>query len=65
MILGIPVSSDRGGCQTIHSYIVSVAAILLAVVHLAGVLWQEKQTHQEMLNSELGNLPQQPVIGNG
>ena len=46
---------------TIHSYIVSVAAILLAVVHLASVFWQEKQTHQEMLNSELGNLPQQPI----
>ncbi|MBD2607801.1 cytochrome bc complex cytochrome b subunit [Scytonema hofmannii FACHB-248] len=46
---------------TIHSYIVSVAAILLAVVHLASTVWQEKQTHQEMLNSELGNLPQQPI----
>jgi cytochrome b6 len=37
---------------TLHSYIVSVAAILLAVVHLVSVLWQEKQTHQKMLNSE-------------
>lgn len=31
---------------TIHSYLVSLAAITLAVVHLAGILWQEKQTHQ-------------------
>jgi cytochrome b6 len=43
---------------TIHSYIVSLAAILLAVVHLASVFWQEKQTNQEMLNSEL---LQQPI----
>lgn len=28
---------------TIHSYIVSVAALILAVVHLLSVLWQEKQ----------------------
>ncbi|WP_414584249.1 cytochrome b N-terminal domain-containing protein [Scytonema sp. PCC 10023] len=28
---------------TIHSYIVSVAALVLAVVHLLSVLWQEKQ----------------------
>lgn len=47
---------------TIHSYIVSLAAILLAVVHLGGVLWQEKETHQETPNSELGNLPQQPIV---
>lgn len=31
---------------TIHSYLISLAAITLAVVHLAGILWQEKQTHQ-------------------
>jgi cytochrome b6 len=37
---------------TLHSYIVSLAAILLAVVHLVSVLWQEKQAHQKMLNSE-------------
>ena len=28
---------------TIHSYIISVSALLLAIVHLFGVLWQEKQ----------------------
>ena len=28
---------------TIHSYIISVSAILLAIVHLASLLWQEKQ----------------------
>lgn len=31
---------------TIHSYIISVSAILLAVIHLVGLLWQEKQTDQ-------------------
>ncbi|MBD2306865.1 cytochrome bc complex cytochrome b subunit [Chroococcidiopsis sp. FACHB-1243] len=28
---------------TIHSYIISGSAVLLAIVHLFGVLWQEKQ----------------------
>ncbi|HCF28326.1 MAG TPA: cytochrome B6, partial [Cyanobacteria bacterium UBA11049] len=28
---------------TIHSYIISVSAILLAIVHVASLLWQEKQ----------------------
>lgn len=28
---------------TIHSYIISGSAVLLAIVHLVGVLWQEKQ----------------------
>ncbi|AFY88514.1 cytochrome b N-terminal domain-containing protein [Chroococcidiopsis thermalis] len=28
---------------TIHSYIISGSAIMLAIVHLLGVLWQEKQ----------------------
>ncbi len=47
---------------TIHSYIVSVAAIIFAVVHLAGVLWQEKQTYQEASKPELGDLSQQPIV---
>ncbi len=33
---------------TIHSYIVSVAAIVLAVVHVFSVLWQEKQIKLEV-----------------
>lgn len=40
---------------TIHSYIVSVAAIILALVHLIGVLWQEKQMFTEGKQSSLGN----------
>jgi len=31
---------------TIHSYIISVSAILLAMIHLAGLLWQEKEMNQ-------------------
>lgn len=31
---------------TIHSYIISVSAILLAVVHLASLLWQERQMYK-------------------
>jgi cytochrome b6 len=34
---------------TLHSYIVSVAAITLAIVHLFSVLW-----HEKVLNRELG-----------
>ena len=41
---------------TIHSYVISVAAITLAVVHLFGVLWQEKQMHVEA-----GQSQQQPA----
>lgn len=33
---------------TLHSYIISVAAIILAAVHLVGVLGQEKQMHTEV-----------------
>ncbi len=42
---------------TIHSYIISVSAILLAVVHLVGILWQEKEMNKPVAaaaaNSEL------------
>lgn len=47
---------------TIHSYIVSVAALVLAVVHLLSVLWQEKQIkkmYAEGAIPESGNLQQQ------
>lgn len=43
---------------TIHSYVVSVAAIILAVVHLFGVLWQEKQMHVEGAKPEAGQSQQ-------
>ncbi|BAZ51132.1 cytochrome b/b6-like protein [Nostoc sp. NIES-4103] len=32
---------------TIHGYIISIAAITLALVHLSALLWQEKQMYQE------------------
>lgn len=42
---------------TIHSYIISVSAILLAVVHLVCILWQEKEMNKPVAatvsNSEL------------
>lgn len=42
---------------TIHSYIISVSAILLASVHLVGLLWQEKEMNKPVAaaaaNSEL------------
>ncbi len=38
---------------TIHSYIISVAALIFAVVHLVGVLWQDKETHAQ-IPSEVG-----------
>lgn len=42
---------------TIHSYIISVSAIALAVIHLVGLLWQEKQMNKPVaataLNSQL------------
>lgn len=47
---------------TIHSYIVSVAALVLAVVHLLSVLWQEKQIKKMYAQGaipETGNLQQQ------
>ncbi|WP_414550687.1 cytochrome b N-terminal domain-containing protein [Anabaena sp. CCY 0017] len=31
---------------TIHSYILAVAAIILAVVHLSALIWQEQQMYQ-------------------
>jgi cytochrome b6 len=34
---------------TIHSYLLSVGAIILAVVHLFSVLWQDKQTYTEQM----------------
>jgi quinol-cytochrome oxidoreductase complex cytochrome b subunit len=45
---------------TIHSYIISVAAIILAVVHLSALVWQEKQMYQEAPKPEFGNLRQAP-----
>jgi cytochrome b6 len=33
---------------TIHSYLISGAAIFLAFVHLGSVLWQEKQMYQQL-----------------
>ncbi|MEA5505642.1 cytochrome b N-terminal domain-containing protein [Halotia wernerae UHCC 0503] len=38
---------------TIHSYIISIAAILFAVVHLFALLWQEQQMYQQHPKGEL------------
>lgn len=51
---------------TIHSYIISVSAILLASVHLVGLLWQEKEMNKPVaaagLNSELSKEKDQQLI---
>ncbi|QSJ18355.1 cytochrome bc complex cytochrome b subunit [Nostoc sp. UHCC 0702] len=36
---------------TIHSYIISIAVIILALVHLSALLWQEKEMYQEKVLS--------------
>ncbi|MDF5720701.1 MAG: cytochrome b N-terminal domain-containing protein [Rhizonema sp. PD37] len=46
---------------TIHSYIVSISALILALVHLIGVLWQEKQMHLEGAKTQVAELQQQPA----
>jgi len=43
---------------TIHSYIVSLAAIILAVVHVLSVLWQDKKMFVEAAKLEVGELQQ-------
>ncbi|MBW4614888.1 MAG: cytochrome b N-terminal domain-containing protein [Desmonostoc vinosum HA7617-LM4] len=35
---------------SIHNYIIAVAAIILAVVHLLALLWQEKEMYQEVIS---------------
>ena len=51
---------------TIHSYIISVSAILLAVIHLVGLLWQEKQTNKPVAatasNSQVQGKKEQELI---
>lgn len=44
---------------TIHSYIVSIAALILALVHLVGVLWQDKQMHRQETKTQVGKLLEQ------
>ncbi|MBW4513295.1 MAG: cytochrome b N-terminal domain-containing protein [Scytonematopsis contorta HA4267-MV1] len=43
----------------IHSYILSVASIVVALVHLGGLLWQERQMSKEMLVSEMSEIAEQ------
>jgi quinol-cytochrome oxidoreductase complex cytochrome b subunit len=38
---------------TLHSYIISLGAIILAVVHLAALLWQERQMYAEQAGEEI------------
>jgi cytochrome b6 len=37
---------------TLHSYVLSIGALILAVIHLGGVLLQEKEEKQTLLESE-------------
>ncbi|MCP6760739.1 MAG: cytochrome b N-terminal domain-containing protein [Fischerella sp. CENA71] len=50
---------------TIHSYILSIAAIIISVVHLLSVLWQEKQMKAQLSNSEGDNLASSNIQGAG
>lgn len=50
---------------TIHSYILSIAAIIISGAHLFSVLWQEKQMKAQLLNSEGANLPPSQIQGAG
>lgn len=45
---------------TIHSYLIAVATLILAIVHLSALLWQEWEMYQEAPRSEIGNLQQPP-----
>ncbi|RUR77867.1 cytochrome b N-terminal domain-containing protein [Chlorogloeopsis fritschii PCC 9212] len=47
---------------TIHSYILSLAAIIISVVHLLSTLWQEKQMQREEVNTEVSNSNSQQLI---
>jgi cytochrome b6 len=38
---------------TLHSYILSMGALLLAIIHLGALLWEEKQDKQAILESQL------------
>ncbi|MBD2363692.1 cytochrome b N-terminal domain-containing protein [Anabaena sp. UHCC 0399] len=38
---------------TLHSYIISLGAIILAVVHLAALLWQEQQMYAEQAEEKI------------
>lgn len=37
---------------TLHSYILSIGALMLAIIHLAGLLLQEKEEKQALIKSE-------------
>ncbi|MEH2162651.1 MAG: cytochrome b N-terminal domain-containing protein [Nostoc sp.] len=43
---------------TIHSYLIAVATLILAIVHLSALLWQEWEMYQEGPKPEVDNLPQ-------
>ncbi|RUT08992.1 hypothetical protein DSM106972_010450 [Dulcicalothrix desertica PCC 7102] len=50
---------------TIHSYIVSVFALVFAIVHLVGVLKQEKEMYATSTNEATELQPQALEVGNG
>jgi cytochrome b6 len=40
---------------TLHSYLLSVGALVLSIIHLIGLVWKEKQEKQLMANSDVSN----------
>ncbi len=40
---------------TIHSYLISVGVIVLAIVHLSSLIWQEKQMKTKLANEKIVN----------
>lgn len=44
---------------TLHSYVISAGAIILALIHLWSVLRQEKQMYQEKIRAEIESASQQ------
>ncbi|WP_375515426.1 cytochrome b N-terminal domain-containing protein [uncultured Nostoc sp.] len=45
---------------TIHSYLISVATLIFAIVHLSALLWQEWEIYQETPRLEIDNSQQPP-----
>ncbi|AUB38722.1 petB, cytochrome b6 [Nostoc flagelliforme CCNUN1] len=45
---------------TIHSYLISVATLILAIVHLSALVWQEWEIYQETPRPEIDNSQQPP-----
>lgn len=40
---------------TLHSYVLSVGALILSIIHLVGLVWKEKEEHQILANSDVSD----------